>query len=113
MIEDELLKLRFKAGRIEETAINDAADMIAHEYRYTLSDGRTSDMREGVKWGGGFDDKKRWQEWRQLKDAGPGTDLGAETRTVEGHAFSFKRARYALGDGTEITWSVGLPEDSQ
>jgi len=99
--------------RIEETAINGVADMIVHEYRYALSDGRTSDMREGVKWGGGFDDDKRWKEWRQLKDAGPGEDLGAEERTVEGRVFFFKRARYTLGDGTEITWSVGTPKDSQ
>jgi len=99
--------------RVEETAINGAVDMRVHEYRYVLSDGRTNDMREGMKWGGGFDDEKRWKEWRQLKDAGPGEDLGADEQTVEGRVFSFKRARYTLGDGTEITWSVGLPNDGR
>lgn len=99
--------------RVEETAINGAVDMIMHEYRYTLSDGRTEDMREGVKWGGGFDDKKRWQEWRRLRDAGPGEDLGADEKAVEGRAFSFKRERYVLSDGTEIIWSVGTPKDTQ
>ncbi|MEN6335008.1 MAG: hypothetical protein ABFE01_12155 [Phycisphaerales bacterium] len=98
---------------VEETAINGVVDMIMHEYRYTLSDGRTEDMREAMKWGGGFDDEKRWQQWRGLRDAGPGQDLGTEDRTVEGRVFSFTRARYTLGDGTEITWSVGTPKDSR
>jgi hypothetical protein len=99
--------------RVEETAINGAVDMVMHEYRYTLSDGRTEDMREGMKWGGGFDDKNRWQEWRGLRDAGPGQDLGTQEQTVEGRVFSFKRARYTLSDGTVITWSVGTPKDGQ
>jgi len=99
--------------RVEETAINGTVDMVMHEYRYTLSDGRTEDMREGMKYGGGFDDEKRWQEWRRLRDAGPGEDLGTHDETVEGRVLSFKRERYVLGDGTEITWSVGVPKDSQ
>jgi hypothetical protein len=98
---------------VEETAINGVVDMIMHEYRYTLSDGRTEDMREAMKWGGGFDDEKRWQQWRGLRDAGPGQDLGMEDRTVEGRVFSFTRARYTLNDGTEITWSVGTPKDGR
>ena len=99
--------------RVEETTISGTVDMIMHEYRYVLSDGRTHDMREGMKWGGGFNDKQRWQEWRKLKEAGPGQDLGASEETVEGRVFSFKRERYVLGDGTEIIWSVGLPKDGQ
>jgi hypothetical protein len=99
--------------RVEETSINGTVDMIMHEYRYTLSDGRTEDMREGMKWGGGFDNKQRWQEWRQLRDAGPGQDLGTSEETVEGRVVSFKRERYVLGDGTEIIWSVGTPKDGQ
>jgi hypothetical protein len=99
--------------RIEETTINGTVDMIMHEYKYTLSDGRTEDIREGVKWGGGFNDKKRWQEWRQLKDAGPGQNLGTSEETVEGRVFSFKREKYILSDGTEIIWSVGTPKDGQ
>jgi hypothetical protein len=99
--------------RVEETRLDGTVDMRMHEYRYVLSDGRTSDMREGVKWGGGFDDEGRWQEWRRLKDAGPGEDLGTYEETVEGRVFSFKRARYVLGDGTEIIWSVGTPQAGQ
>ena len=99
--------------RVEETAINGTVDMIMHEYRYTLSDGRTEDMREGMKYGGGFDDEKRWQEWRRLRDARPGEDLGTHEGTVEGRVLSFKRERYVLGDGTEIIWSVGTPKEGQ
>lgn len=99
--------------RVEETRINGTVDMRMHEYKYVLSDGRTEDMREGMKWGGGFDDEKRWQEWRRLKEAGPGQDLGTYEETVEGRIFSFKREKYVLGDGTEILWSVGTPKDGQ
>jgi hypothetical protein len=99
--------------RVEETMMNGTVEMRTHEYRYELSDGRTSDMREGVKWGGGFDNKERWQEWRQLKEAGPGKDLGTYEETVDDRVFSFKRERYVLGDGTEIIWSVGTPKDGQ
>jgi hypothetical protein len=97
--------------RVEETTMAGTVEMRMHEYEYTLSDGRTEEMREGVKWGGGFDNRERWQEWRQLKEAGPGEDLGTYEETVEGRIFSFKRERYVLRDGTEIIWSVGLPKD--
>jgi len=99
--------------RVEETVMNGTVEMRMHEYKYELPDGRTGDMREGVKWGGGFDDKKRWQEWRQLKEAGPGEDLGTYEETVEDRVFSFKRERYVLSDGTEIIWSVGKAKDGQ
>src|SRR4030042_1983339 len=99
--------------RVEEAMINGTVDMRVHEYKYVLSDGRTNDMREGMKWGGGFDDEKRWQEWRRLKEAGPGQDLGTYEETVENRVFSFKRERYVLSDGTEIIWSVGLAKNSQ
>jgi hypothetical protein len=99
--------------RVEETRMNGTVEMRMHEYKYDLPDGRTKDIREGVKWGGGFDDKKRWQEWRQLKEAGPGEDLGTHEETLEGRVFSFKRERYHLGDGSEIIWSVGTPKDGQ
>jgi hypothetical protein len=102
-----------KLLRVEETMMDGTVEMRMHEYRYELSDGRTNDMREGVKWGGGFDDKERWQEWRQLKEAGPGEDLGTYEEIVEGRAFSFKRERYVLSDGTEVVWSVGTPKDGQ
>ncbi len=99
--------------RVEETTMNGTVEMRMHEYKYELSDGRTHDMREGAKWGGGFDDKERWKEWRQLKEAGPGEDLDTYEETVEDRVFSFKRERYVLRDGTEIIWSVGTPKDGQ
>jgi hypothetical protein len=99
--------------RVEETMMAGTVEMRMHEYKYELSDGRTKDMREGVKWGGGFHDKERWQEWRQLKEAGPGEDLGTYEETVEDRVVSFKRERYVLSDGTEIIWSVGTPKDGQ
>ena len=99
--------------RVEETIMDGTLEMRMHEYKYVLSDGRTIDMREGVELGGGFDDKERWQEWRQVKKAGPGEDLGTYEETVEGRVFSFKREKYFLSDGTEIIWSVGNPKDSQ
>jgi hypothetical protein len=99
--------------RVKETRMNGTVALRTHEYRYTLSDGRTKDMGECVAWGGGLDDKKRSQEWWQLREAGPGEDLGTHEETVEDRVFSFKRERYVLSDGTEIIWSVGTPKDGQ
>ncbi|MEA3226959.1 MAG: hypothetical protein U9Q07_13495, partial [Planctomycetota bacterium] len=75
-----------------------------------LSDGRIIDMREGV--GGEYTllREGRSQEWRQVRKAGPGEDLGAYEETVEDRVFSFKKERYFLNDGTEVIWSVGLPK---
>jgi hypothetical protein len=53
------------------------------------------------------------KEFFRLRDAGPGADLGTYEETVEGRVFSFKREKYALGDGTEVIWSVGTPKDGQ
>jgi len=87
-----------------------------HLYRYQLSDGRTKDLGEGA------DDMpvynmEQWKEFRaqldefrRLKKAGPGEDLGTYEETVEGRVFSFKRERYFLSDGTEVIWSVGRPK---
>ena len=99
--------------QVEITMVDGNIEMRMHEYKYELSDGRTNDMREGVEWGGWFDDKERWQEWRQVKKAGPGEDLGTYEETVEGRVFSFKRERYFLSEGTEVIWSVGTPKDGQ
>ena len=89
-----------------------------HEYRYQLSDGRTVDMGEGV--GLPIDDTAQWQEFsaqlkelRRLQKAGPGENLGTYEETVEGRVFSFKREKYVLSDGTEVTRSVGTPKDDQ
>jgi len=104
--------------RIEETTIGDY-QLKVHEYQYQLSDGRTEEMREPA------DDmpmytQEQWEEFspplrefRQLRDAGPGEDLGAQEKTVKGRIFSFKRERYFLSNGTEVIWSVGTPKGSQ
>ncbi len=102
--------------RVEETM--GTGRMRVHEYRYQLSDGRTMDMREGVDLA--VDDMAQWEEFkaqldelRQLRKAGPGEDLGTHEKTVRDRAFSFKRERYFLSDGTEVIWSVGWPKQDQ
>jgi hypothetical protein len=98
--------------RVKETMMNGTVALRTHEYKYTLSDGRTKDMGECVK-SGGVDNKERWREWWQVREAGPGEDLGTYEETVENRVFSFKRERYVLSDGTEVIWSVGTPQDGQ
>lgn len=102
--------------RIKETLIGPYR-LTTHEHRYQLSDGRTKDMGEPA------DDmpmysQEQWEEFgpqleefRQLREAGPGEDLGTHEETVEGRVFSFKRERYFLSNGTEVIWSVGTPKD--
>ena len=74
----------------------------------------TIDMREGVPGGANaLAGTAKWQEWRRLKKAGPGENLGMYEETVEDRVFSFKRERYYLSDGTEVVFSVGYPKDDQ
>jgi hypothetical protein len=95
--------------KVEETTTDGTLQMRVHVYKYELSDGRTIDNREGA--GGDFAlNKAQWEEYFQVRKAGPGEDLGTHEETVEGHAFSFKQERYVLSDGTEIIWSVGRPK---
>jgi hypothetical protein len=54
-----------------------------------------------------------WEEFRNLRDAGQGEDLGTEEKEVLGRVFSFKRQRYILSDGTEFIWSTGKPIEEQ
>ncbi len=87
-----------------------ALEMRTHVYRYELSDGRTIDQQEGGPEGAYALSEALWEEWLQLRKAGPGEDLGTYKETVEGRVFSFKREKYFLSDGTEIIWSVGTPK---
>ena len=103
--EKELLK-------VEITMTDGILEQRVHVYKYELSDGRTTEMREGVAGGAYALSEELWQEWLQLR-AGPGEDLGTYEETVEGRVFSFKREKYVLSDGTEVTYSVGTPKDSQ
>ena len=115
--EIELLRQQGKREliKVEETMRDGTLEQNVHVYKYKLSDDRIIDMREGV---GGkfvllFEAKAKWEEWKQLKKAGPGEDLGTYEETVEGRVFSFKREKYFLSDGTEIIWSVGMSKDGQ
>ena len=105
--------------KVEETLRDGIIAWKVHVYKYELSDGRTKEMREG---GDGMpvysqdqfkEFKPKLEEFRQLKKAGQGEDLGTYDETVEGRVISFKRERYFLSDGTEIIWSVGTPKDDQ
>jgi len=97
---------------IKELKANDELDLRVFVYQYKLSDGRTRDIGEGGELNHILNKEQR-QEWRQLKKAGPGEDLGTYEQTVKGRIFSFKRERYFLSDGTEIIWSVGTPKQDQ
>ena len=101
--------------KVEQTIVDGTGRMRVHVYRYQLSDGQIKDMREGAEYE--VDDmahRKKFgtqlDEFRQLKKAGPGEDLGTYEETVEGRVFSFKREKYFLSDGTEVIWSVGWPK---
>ena len=96
--------------KVEEMMTDGTLELKVHVYRYELSDGRTIDQREGGSEGAYALSKALWEEWRQLKKAGPGDDLGTYEETVEGRVFSFKREKYFLSDGTEVIWSVGTPK---
>jgi len=102
--------------KVQETLSDGAIVWKVHVYKYELSDGQTKEIGEG---GDGMpvysqdqfkEFKPKLEEFRQLKKAGPGEDLGTYEETVEGRVFSFKREKYFLSDGTEVTWSVGTPK---
>jgi hypothetical protein len=99
--------------KVEEMMTDDTLEMKVHVYKYELSDGRIIDQREGGSEGAYALSKALWEEWRQVKKAGPGEDLGTYEKTVEGRVFSFKREKYFLSDGTEVIWSIGTPKDGQ
>ncbi|UCD51926.1 MAG: hypothetical protein JSW27_04670 [Phycisphaerales bacterium] len=50
-----------------------------------------------------------WEEFRRLRDAGAGVDLGAYEEEVQGRRFLFKPQQFILSDGTEFIWAVGTP----
>lgn len=114
----EEIELLYQQGKrellqVEKMMTDGTLEIRTHVYKYKLSDGRIIDMREGAGGEHSLAGTTLWEEWRQLKKAGPGEDLGKYEETVEGRAFSFKRERYFLSDGTEVVWSVGLPKDDQ
>jgi len=101
--------------KVEETIVVGTGRMRVHVYRYKLSDGQIKDNREAAAYE--VDDmthRKKFgaqlDEFRQLRKAGLGEDLDKYEETVEGRVFSFKREKYLLSDGTEVTWSIGTPK---
>ena len=91
---------------VKELMANGELDLRVFIYQYELSDGRTRDIAEG----GAVNDvlnKEQRQEWRQCKNKGSGEDLGTYEEKVNGLLFVFKRQRFTLSDGTELTWSYG------
>jgi len=91
---------------VKELMANGELDLWVFIYQYELSDGRTRDIAEG----GAVNDvlnKEQRQEWRQCKNKGSGEDLGTYEEKVNGLLFVFKRQRFTLSDGTELTWSYG------
>ena len=111
--EIELLRQQDKREllKVEEMMTDGTLEMKVHVYKYELSDGRIIDMREGGTEGEyALAGTAKLQEWRQLKKAGPGEDLGTYEEVVRDRVFSFKREKYFLSDGTEVIWSVGWPK---
>jgi hypothetical protein len=105
--------------KVEEILRDGTLAWKVHVYKYELSDGRIKEMREG---GDGMPvyTQEQWkefgpqlEEFRRLRKAGPGEDLGTYEETVEGRVFSFKREKYLLSNGTEVIYSVGTPKDGQ
>jgi hypothetical protein len=98
--------------KVEETMRDGTLQMRVHVYKYELSDGRIIDNREGA--GGDYAlDKALWEEYLQLRKAGPEEDFGTYEKTVDGRVFFFKREKYILSDGTEVIFSVGTPKDDR
>jgi len=91
---------------IDELAANGKLDRRTFVYQYQLSDGQTKDLREGDEHNFLLNKEQR-QEWRQCKNKGSGEDLGTYEEKVKGRMFVFKRQRFTLSDGTELTWSYG------
>lgn len=100
-----------KAVRID---VNGQIERRMLVYRYRLADGRTKEIGDVLP-----DDTARGtltgpqhQELTRLREAGPGQDLGTYAEDILGRTFALTRQRYVLGDGTEVIWSAGLPEDT-
>lgn len=95
---------------VDKLVANGVLHRRVFEYQYPLSDGRTTVMGESA--GGNYIlSKAQRQEWIQLRDAGSGEDIGTCEEEVNDRLFVFKRQKFVLSDGTELTWSVGTPKN--
>ena len=97
---------------VDALVANGELDRRVFVYKYQLSDGRIKDLREGDELNFALNKEQR-QEWVQCRDAGSGEDLGTYEEKVKGLSFVFKRQRFVLSDGTEVTWSFGTLKDDQ
>ena len=97
---------------VDELVANGDLDRRVFVYQYQLSDGRTKDLREGDELNFALNSKQR-QEWVRRREAGSGEDLGTYEEKVKGLSFVFKRQKFVLSDGTEVTWSYGTLKDNQ
>jgi len=97
---------------VKELMANGELDLRVFVYQYKLSDGRTRDIGEGDELNHVLNKEQR-QEWVQCRDAGSGEDLGTYEEKVKGRSFVFKRQRFVLSDGTEVTWAFGTLKDDQ
>lgn len=100
---------------VGEIEVNGTRERPVLYYSYTLADGRSilrnerdpndRDYKEVLT-------TDQWQEFHQLRRAGPGEDLGTQEKEVKGRVFTFQRQRFVLRDGTEVIWSKGVPKSS-
>ena len=97
---------------VKELVANGELDIRVFGYQYQLSDGRTMDIGEGGELNHILNKEQR-QEWRQLKKAGQGEDLGTYEQKVKNQLFVFTRQRFILSDGTEVIDSHGTPKEDQ
>ncbi len=101
---------------VDEMEVNGARERRTLYYRYTLASGRSMLRNEPDP-----DDRDyqrvltadQWEEFQQLRKAGPGADSGTQEKEVRGRIFTFQRQRFVLRDGTEVIWSKGAPKGSQ
>jgi hypothetical protein len=98
--------------RVIEIRANGHLERKLFSYKYRLSDGRTREMGEAAPANAGqwtLTDAQH-EEMGQLKETGPGEDLGTYEEQIMERTFEFKRQRYVLSDGTELIWSIGKPK---
>jgi len=100
--------------RVIEISANGHPEPRLLTYKYQLADGRTREMGEAAPEDGGAYTLTNAQneEMIQLKEAGPGEDLGTYEEDVQGRTFVFRRQQYLLSDGTKILWSIGKPKNN-
>jgi len=110
---EEIAALREQGERelvkVIDTQIGE--DLHKHcSHRYVLADGTVVTHAVGQPKGLKTNlTSADWEEFRSLRNAREGEELGTYEETVQGRVFSFVRQRFVLSDGTEIIRSAGAP----